>query len=210
MFIVDELEKRYGRGVPIFTQEILKVLEGTSRSRAYEVIQLAVMCGALKQFDRGVYYLAVHSEFWDEDIPLSPELVIEKKYLRDEDEVFGFRSGLVLQNRTHVSNQVPGTLEITTNRETNRLRHIKPFGGWRDIILKKPRVPITSKNVGALETIDLIETCCYEALNDFELSSLRKKYAETDRCLMFKCLSAYPKKVMQKYLEGVSNGYLPA
>lgn len=210
MFIVDMLEEKYGRGIPIFTREILDTFPGTGRSQLYEMIRLAVMCNALKQFDRGVYYIPERGVLFDEDVPINPELVIKKKYLEDNGEVFGFKSGLNLQNIAHVSNQMPFTLEIITNKETNNMRHIRPFGGYRDIVLKRPRLLVTKDNVSALEAINLIETSCFEALNDFELSSLRKKYDDVDRKLFLDCLSAYPKKTMQKYLEGVSNGYLLA
>ncbi|WP_304427381.1 hypothetical protein, partial [uncultured Adlercreutzia sp.] len=173
-------------------------------------IRLAVEIGELKQFDRGVYYLPEYSKLLQEGVPISADLVIQKKYYSDDTEVFGFESGLGLQYKLHVSNQMPFTLEITTNRETNRRRSIKPYGGYKEIVLKRPRIPVTSENVGAMETIDLIETCVFEALNDYELECFQKKYLSTDSAVFLDCLAAYPRKTMQKYLMGVNYGYIPA
>ncbi|WP_165173574.1 hypothetical protein [Adlercreutzia sp. ZJ242] len=105
-------------------------------------LKAAVAEGTLARFSRGVYYVPERAEVLGRAVeaPLDPEKVIARKYLVAGGEAAGFVSGLALQNHSRVSNQVPAVLEVTTNAETNRSRRIRPFGGYREIVLKKPRV----------------------------------------------------------------------
>ncbi|NMM95060.1 hypothetical protein [Bifidobacterium oedipodis] len=213
---ISTLERQFGADTPIFTKEVLDCFPEDPRSTVFANIKKNTASGALAQFDRGVYYLprryedSRYPELTGE-IPLNAEKVISKKYLTDGNTIYGFRSGLSLQNETHVSNQVPAVLEITTNKETNALRHIKPFGGYRDIILKKPRIPITNSNVKILKLLDLLTTVDIPSLNSYELERFSECFSdlsELERITLTLIAKNYPKRTLANIMESESHGIL--
>ena len=208
----DILEERFGAGQPILTEDVLAAFPDEPRSTVFYRLNAELGSGSLAKFDRGVYYVPEKAELFGRtmDVPLDPERVIARKYLERDGEVIGFVSGLALENRSRVSNQVPAVLEITTNAETNRRRRVRPFGGYREVVLKKPRVPVTSGNVAALEAIDLVENVDVGSLDESELDAFRRKVAKADWATVVECLSAYPKKTVVKFLKEVGPAYVPA
>jgi hypothetical protein len=208
----DILEERFGAGQPILTEDVLAAFPDEPRSTVFYRLKAEVESGGLARFDRGVYYVPERAELFGRtvDVPLDPERVIARKYLERDGEVIGFVSGLALENRSRVSNQVPAVLEITTNAETNRRRRVRPFGGYREVVLKRPRVPVTAGNVDALEAIDLVENVDVASLDESELDAYRSKVAKADWATVVECLSAYPKKTVMKYLKEVAPAYVPA
>ena len=209
---VDILQERFGAGEPILTEDVLAAFPESSRATVFNRLKASMLSGEVRQYMRGVYYIP--EKTWvlgrEIDVPLDPEKVIRRKYLEDDGETVGFVSGLALENRAGVSNQVPGVLEITTNNETNRMRRIVPFGGYREIILRRPRIPVTSENVATLEAIDLIGNVDVSSLDGEERSAFKEKVSAADAKRLLEALSAYPKKTITQYLKGVSLGLIPA
>lgn len=210
--LINILEERFGAGQPILTEDVFAVFPSEPRSTVFYRLNAELESGNLARFDRGVYYIPEKAELFGRivDVPLDPELVIARKYLKRDGEVIGFVSGLALENRSRVSNQVPAVLEITTNAETNRRRRVHPFGGYREVVLKKPRVPVTTDNVNTLEAIDLVENVDVNSLDESELDAFRRKVATADWATMVECLAAYPKKTVMKCLKEVEPAYVPA
>ena len=87
--------------------------------------------GTIVRFTQGVYYLPTETEFGRSSISIHQ--ILNRKYLNDNDEIFGVYSGLILQNMFGVTTQVPNVLEIVTNKETTRCRKIMIKG--REFIL---------------------------------------------------------------------------
>ena len=206
------LKERFGAGQPTLTENVLAAFSDEPRSTVFYRLTVETESGRLAKFDRGVYYVPERVELFGRtvDVPLDPERVIARKYLEQDGEVIGFVSGLALENRSRVSNQVPAVLEITTNAETNRRRRIRPFGGYREVVLKKPRVPVTTDNVDVLEAIDLVENVDVASLDESELEAFRRKVAKADWSKAVECLSAYPKKTVMKYLKKAGPAYVLA
>ena len=196
------LEGRYGAGEPILSEDALAAFPDQARSTVFGWLKAAVAEGSLARFSRGVYYVPERAEVLGRavEVPLDPEKVIARKYLVPGGEVSGFVSGLALQNRARVSDQVPAVLEVTTNAETNRSRRIRPFGGYREIVLRRPRVPVTAGNVAALEAIDLVDGADLASLDAAERDALRRKVDAADRATLLECLAAYPKRTVLKLL----------
>ena len=131
--------------------------------------------------------------------------VVKKKYLSDGDEVFGYTSGLNLENEAGASSQVPATLEITTNNARKRARNIEPFGGWRKITIGTPRTTVT-KNVDALRFLDLITRMPFEVLDNRELENLRKLSASIDKQTVKECARFHPAITSKRLLESEAFG----
>jgi hypothetical protein len=157
--------------------------------------------GTVRKFKRGVYYLPTESVLGLGELPLSAEDVIRKKYLSKGDIVYGYVSGLNLENAIGVSPQVPATLEITTNKTSKRVREIESFGGWRKITLRKPRIEITEDNVDALRFLDLITKTPFEFFDDLERRSMNRFAKSVDKSKVIECLRYYPAKTAKNLME---------
>ncbi|MEG0991377.1 MAG: hypothetical protein RSN88_10995 [Gordonibacter sp.] len=194
--IVEILRSEIGVGKPILTSEILRAYEDTARSSVFEKIEASLQAGDLARFDRGVYYIPESSIVPGLNMPLNPESVLRKKYIRDGAEVYGFRSGLTLLNDRGVSNQVPAVLEITTNRSPRRVYSVKPIGGYREILLRKPRVLVCAGNVIELEFLDALGLVDSRTLNPNEYEALMKMLNSCNRRILFNAAQNYPTRTM--------------
>ena len=148
------LLERFGEGRPILVGDILSLFPDVSRVTVYQRINSAISKGSLERYGRGVYCIPRQGLFGK--VPLSAESVIERKFIACGDEVFGYYSGLALENRAGLSEQVPAVLEITTNASSKGVRSLGPAGGWKDIVIRKPRCEVTAENVDVLRFLDAV------------------------------------------------------
>lgn len=199
-------EQRFGPNKPIFLQEMLQLSIGVSERTTYRQIDEAIRKGRLAKAQRGIYYIPTQTRFGPST--LSDASIIKKKYVSDGDDIYGYVSGLMLENRLGLSEQVPGTLEIVTNKETNRSRRIPPLGGYREVVLRKPRVPVTADNVSALEILDLLMSVSLSSLDERALSALKQAAGKVDRKKLLKCAQFYPAKASKAITESEAIGVL--
>lgn len=156
MFI-EKLSKNFDTNEPIFTEEILSLFKEYSRAQVFRYIDKAKNNKELIQFTKGVYYIPTIT-FWGDLSMITTDSVVEKKYLRNSNQVYGVYSGIKLLNLFSVTTQMGATIEIVTNNETTRCRHIDING--RKFILRKSRCNITKKNYAAYTILQLF--------NDFD------------------------------------------
>lgn len=150
MFI-EKLREKFNIDEPIFTNEILKLFDEFSRAYVFRLINKAKDAGELVQFANGVYYIPQKTIFGLSTI--TADHVINKKYLRNENEVYGVYGGLKLQNLFLITTQMPNTVEIVTNNETMRKREVQIDG--RRFILRKSRCTISKSNAKAYTVLQL-------------------------------------------------------
>lgn len=150
MFI-KKLREKFNIDEPIFTNEILELFDEYTCAYVFRLINKAKDAGELVQFDNGVYYIPQKTVLGLSTI--TADDVINKKYLRNGDEVYGVYSGLKLQNIFSVTTQMPNTVEIVTNNETMRKRQVEIDG--RRFILRKARCPISKLNADAYTVLQL-------------------------------------------------------
>ena len=200
---IDILEKEFGIGVPIFTEEIASLFSDISEVALFKRINKALEAGLLKRETRGVYYIPELVNVFGEtkEMPLDQMAVIQKKYLGNGDDVYGYFSGLKLENDTGISPQVPGTVEIVTNNESSRKRSVGPYAGYKDIIVRRSKIPVTKDNVEALKVIDLIGHVPLESLEDYQFQALRQRANSVERSKILECLSMLPSSTAKKFLE---------
>ena len=149
--MIERLKNKFGVNQPIFTNEILEVMNDYSRPRVFKLIKKAEQDESIVKFDKGIYYIPTKTRYGNSLI--SVEQVIKKKYISDNDEVFGIYGGLQMQQNFLITLQVPNTIEVVTNKETMWVRETKLKN--RNIILRKSRIPITKENVNAYTILEL-------------------------------------------------------
>ena len=167
MFI-EELKNKFKKNEPILIEEILKMFCKYTRQRIYQLIEEAIKNDELSRFDRGIYYIPSFTMLGKST--LSIENVIAKKYLNDNNEVYGIGGKNVLDLNFMITTQVPNTLEIITNNESRALRVIKICN--QNVILRKSRTKITNDNVFAYTILELFTNI---SVNEFKRSIYAKK-----------------------------------
>ncbi|MDR2109316.1 MAG: hypothetical protein LBP28_07670 [Coriobacteriales bacterium] len=198
------LKNRFGQDEPIAIADIISEFADVSIPTVYACLNEAMASGDIERVIRGVYYLPRQGALGK--VPLLPYKAIARKYLDNGSDVYGYVSGLNLQNEVGVSPQVPATLEITTNNASRRVRDIKPFGGWRRITLRKPYVEVTRDNVNALKLLDLLTAVRLETLSAAELNNIIKLSTATERCIVNDCVRSYPAKTAKRLIESAAYG----
>lgn len=195
----DILKDRFGENEPILIEEIISTFPDISRQAIYKKINAAIDAETLARYDRGIYYLPIETRI-GKSIP-SARKVARKRWLEANGDTIGYVSGFNLANEVGVSDQVPITLEVTTNRESMRVRDVKPFGGWRRITLRKPRRPITKRNVDALRFLDLITQESIQFYDEWEMAALKELARKAGRMMIYDCSTSYPARTAKKLAE---------
>ena len=149
--MIERLKEKYGINKPIFIKEILDEMKEYSRARVFQLLKKYEGEKQIIKFDTGVYYIPRITRFGLSNI--SVEQVVKKKYISNNEEVYGIYGGLTLQLNYLLSYQVPVTLEVITNNETMWNRDVMING--RKIIVKKSRTTINKENVNAYTILEL-------------------------------------------------------
>lgn len=200
----EKLLEQYGYDRPILLEDVMSLFPDVTRVAVYQNIDASMERGALERYQRGVYYIPRDGIF-GRTAP-SAEDVVERKYITDGDEVYGYYSGLSLENKAGVSTQVPAVLEVTTNKSSKWVREIEPFGGWRKIVIRKPRVDVNKDNVNALMLLDLITRRPPSALDGYEFRALKSLAGKVGRDKAAEYAAYYPGKTSKRLLESEACG----
>ncbi len=169
--LVERLKGQFNTNEPIFTNEILNMFKEYSRAYVFRLINKAEKKGELVNFDTGIYYLPKKSVIGVSTITV--EDVVSKKYIKNNEDVYGVYSGMNLQNMFSITTQMPNTIEIVSNNESMRCRKIIVDG--RTVILRKSRCKIDRKNAQAYMILQLLsEIGVREKINDRAMESIKR------------------------------------
>jgi len=174
MTFCDYLKEKYGIDEPIYIEDIS--FENYSRSWIFKELRKLIDKGALKRFDRGIYYFSRKTPR-GESLP-NVEKIIERRFLSDGNDIYGYVTGLSLLNMTALSTQVPKFLEIATNNEATRVRDMR-IGYWR-VRARRSRTTITKENVNVLQLLDLMNSITPAEMDDVERYMLKKFVKKLD------------------------------
>lgn len=136
------------------------------------------------KFSHGHYYIV--SFIKGTPIPKVPSSIdtIEKKYLGFENE-FGYYTGEAFANYIGLSENIPGVLEIVTNKEKSRGRYI--YVGAQKVKIKKPLVKVTKENSAILPILDLFSEKGFRNID----TSLVMSYCKKSNISMHKIENVY-------------------
>ena len=135
---------KYGRNVPIMSEDFDGNVE--------DELELLCKKDLLMKFDEGIYYIPTETVFGKS--LLNFDEVIERRYISNGLEIYGYYGETALLNRIGVSTQVVAVPTIYTNCEEKEKRIVKLAN--RSIILRKPRIPINVENVVYLIFLEII------------------------------------------------------
>lgn len=197
MDVFQRLKTTYGYDTPIFTNELN--IEGMSDVNLRQALSRLAKQGKIERFAQGIYYIPSVTILGKSC--LNPQKVYEKKYITDGKAVYGYYTGLILENSIGLTTQMPNVVEITTNNESSRFREIKV--GNQAIQLRKGRTEITAANAGLLQFLDLINQADITTLMGDARRYLLyyiglRSFKKAD---IYQYISLYPSRVAQKLLE---------
>ena len=172
MSFVEHLRNVHGYNEPIYVQELQ--YENYSRPWIFKELQRLVANSDIKRFSAGVYYFPQKTPFGDSC--LDPQKIVERRFLSDGKDVYGYIAGVSLLNLAGLSTQVPNVLELVTNNETTRVRDLNI--GTQRIRARRSRTPITAENVYVLQFLELMNAITPETLDETERYML-SKYTKT-------------------------------
>lgn len=151
MELVKCLKNQYGENTPIFFEDIANVCSGYTRGRVYQLIDVAMNSDLLAKAGYDCYYIPTTTPFGKS--LLNPRKVIEKKYISNKNEVYGFYTGLVLLNSFGITTQMPNVIEVFTNNEATKSRRVTINN--QTIIVKRARTKINNSNYKEMMLLEL-------------------------------------------------------
>lgn len=198
MFI-ERVREKFGATEPIFTEELLALFSDYSRVQAFRFINKAKENGELIQYDKGVYFIPKQTILGQSTI--TADMVVEKKYLRSEKNIYGVYSGIKLFNTFSMTTQMPAVVEVVTNNESAKYREIQVKN--RRFILRRSRCRIDQDNAAAYTVLQLFsEFSQNDRLNEDAKKRLLR-YMETKKVTNDQLISlstVFPSRVAQNLI----------
>lgn len=194
------LQSRYQPNEPIFLSDIQ--IDDMSDSSIRAQIKKLTDNGQLKRFDTGIYFIPKKSIFRS-GAQMSTDLVIQQKYMRDQQTRCGYLSGLMFANQLGLTTQVSMVFEVVSNKATTEYRETTLAKSR--VILRKPRAPITEQNCAVLQFLDLMKDIDqYTEVDANTCNALLTQYMKRTGITfpqMEKYLPLYPDKVFKNMYE---------
>ena len=196
MILIDYLLKKYGTNKPIITEEL--VVPEISYDNLRKQLSRYNSQGIIEKYSQGVYYIPKETILGRST--LSIDDVINRKYITNDNDIYGFYSGLSFYNKLGISTQVPFVYEIVTNKEKSRVREITLKN--QKIILRKPYVKINKNNYLENQFLDFINNANSNDLSD-NIDVLKKyiKDNNLNKNVILDLITYYPSKTSKKLIE---------
>ena len=196
MILIDYLLKKYGTNKPILTEEL--VVPEISYDNLRKQLSRYNSQGIIEKYSQGVYYIPKETIIGRST--LSIDDVINRKYITNDNDIYGFYSGLSFYNKLGISTQVPFVYEIVTNKEKSRVREITLKN--QKIILRKPYVKINKNNYLENQFLDFINNANSNDLSD-NVDVLKKyiKDNNLNKNVILDLITYYPSKTSKKLIE---------
>lgn len=151
------------------------------------------------RFEKGLYYIPNKRNFGISIF--QPVKVVEKKFIKDGEQIFGYYAGTELEYRLGLTKVKPNTIVIYTNGETTRMRRV--MVGSQRIVLRKPRTKIDKHNSAVLCFLELMNGIDIETLDEYK-RKLITDYVNDNRITqkqITKYIPHFPDKTCRNLIE---------
>ena len=196
MILIDYLLKKYGTNKPILTEEL--VVSEISYDNLRKQLSRYNSQGIIEKYSQGVYYIPKETILGKSTLSIND--VIYRKYISDDNEIYGFFSGLSFYNKLGITTQVPFVYEIVTNQEKSRVRKITLKN--KKIILRKPYATINRNNYLEAQFLEFINNANINDINDNV--DILKKYIKDNNLnknIILDLITNYPSKTSKRLIE---------
>lgn len=198
MSLFDQLLCEFGYNEPIFIPDI----KYKQYSRPWINKELQQLCreGAIKRFEKAVYYIPTQTPLGDS--LLDPRKVIDRKYVRSKGEPVGYYAGVTLLNMTGLSTQMPNVIEICSNNEKAKVREVTV--GKQKVRVRRPRAQVCADNIAVLRFLELMTIVPASFLKEENKIRIVTKYIADNRITrgaIMKYSSVFPDKATKTLVE---------
>ena len=149
--LYDYLLKNFEPNEPIFLSDVKT--SGINYANIRKQMKNLADSGKIKRFDSGIYFLTTKTIF-KSGSELSPDDVLEYKYLLSDNKRCGYISGLMFFNQLGLSTQLPMVYEVVSNKATKDRRETT-LGGSK-VVVRRPKVTVNDGNYKILQFLDLL------------------------------------------------------
>lgn len=196
MILIDYLLNKYGTNKPILTEELS--IPEISYDNLRKQLSRYNSQGIIEKYSQGVYYIPKETILGKSTLSIND--VIYRKYISDDNEIYGFFSGLSFYNKLGITTQVPFVYEIVTNKEKSRVRKITLKN--KKIILRKPYATINRDNYLEAQFLEFINNANINDIND-NIDILKKyiKDNNLNKNIILDLITNYPSKTSKRLIE---------
>lgn len=167
--IYNYILKNYKLNTPIIIKDIYKVFLDMNKNTVRSIFSRLEDKELLIKIENGIYALPNTMSILGKPAVYISD-VIEKKYIRGEDCIIGYRTGINFANKLGLTTQTASVDSIISNAVSKKKREIKINNNR--LIVNAPRIEVNNNNYKLLQVLDL--------LNDFNLfSEIDLKNAKT-------------------------------
>jgi DNA-binding Lrp family transcriptional regulator len=146
--VVKEKIEQYEATEPILVDEVVDGL-GNHRNAVYTTLNRLVGEGVIENYKKGIYYKPKKTRFGK--IGLDKRKLIEKKYLKRDNELLGYVTGPKVWNEWGLTTQIPNRIWIAQNVRQKKL------DVDLNVLVIKAKGEIKEKNIRALQFLDVID-----------------------------------------------------
>lgn len=150
------LVENYGYDEPIFMNQVQKDRQINPNTLRQQFKRLADQ-GRIEKVQNGIYFIPKKKPLFGSPV-LNVERIIERKFLKNQEEVEGYIAGTDFANRLGLTSQTATVATVVTNNTSSVQREVMFY--HNKVVIKKPRVRISNTNYKLLQVLDL--------LNDYE------------------------------------------
>jgi hypothetical protein len=196
MILIDYLLNKYGTNKPILTEELS--IPEISYDNLRKQLSRYNSQGIIEKYSQGVYYIPKETILGKSTLSIND--VIYRKYISDDNEIYGYFSGLSFYNKLGITTQVPFVYEIVTNKEKSRVRKITLKN--KKIILRKPYATINRNNYLEAQFLEFINNANINDIND-NIDILKKYIKENNlnKNIILDLITNYPSKTSKRLIE---------
>lgn len=193
--LIDVLIEKYGYDEPIFTQELKEVFN-MKPTKYNSTLKKLTNAGELVKAKSGIYFIPNPNRILKQAV-LSVEKIIRKKYIEDQGEVFGYKTGTNIANLIGLTSQTASVYQVVTNRAESRERKVTYYNNR--VIVRKTRVLVNRENYKLLQVLDLINN--FDRYSELSLENAITRivsYLEStplSKEELTKCINSYPQGV---------------
>ena len=195
MILIDYLLNKYGINKPILTEELS--IPEISYDNLRKLLSRYNSQGIIEKYSQGVYYIPKETILGKSTLSIND--VIYRKYISDDNEIYGYFSGLSFYNKLGITTQVPFVYEIVTNKEKSRVRKITLKN--KKIILRKPYATINRNNYLEAQFLEFINNANINDINDN--IDILKKYINDNNLnknIILDLIINYPSKTSKRLI----------
>ncbi|WP_414839206.1 DUF6088 family protein [Carnobacterium sp. TMP28] len=204
--IYDFMVEKYGYDEPIFTNDLKNELN-RNPSAFRQTIKRLSDNGLITKVESGIYFIPNKNSVLKKPM-LSVDKIVRKKFLTNQEEIIGYRTGINFANRLGLTTQTASIPTIVTNNTSSNKREV--FFYNKKIIVRKPKTKVNSRNYKFLQVLDLLKD--FERLSEEPIEEAKDKIIDYLKDVTLSeteyknYLNSYPVQTRIKFYEsGVYN-----